>query len=188
MDSLNAATEQHADWDRLRPALDDALGELGAVDRAAILLRFYQRRSFSELGRVLSLTEEASRKRVERALERLGAKLSKRGITSTSIALAGALADQAASAASGELATTVAANAIGGALPTATVATALHPIFTLMPASKITVGIAGIVALIASGIAISEANSRRAADTALVVSMQRNRSLDLELSQGKDDS
>ena len=75
----------------LRPLLDDALVELKADDREAVVLRFFGQRSFAEIGAALRITEEAARKRVDRALEKLQAALSRRGITSTVAALGSAL-------------------------------------------------------------------------------------------------
>ena len=51
--------------------IDRALNRLRADQRQAILLRFFEDRSFAEIARELRLTEEAARKRVSRALERL---------------------------------------------------------------------------------------------------------------------
>ena len=71
----------------LRPLLDDALVELKEDDREAVVLRYFAQRSFAEIGSALRITEEAARKRVERAVEKLHETLSRRGITSTVTAL-----------------------------------------------------------------------------------------------------
>lgn len=80
-----------ADASRLGPVLDDALIDLKVDDREAILLRFFQGQTFSEIGAALRITEEAARKRVDRALEKLHGVLARRGITSTAVALGSAL-------------------------------------------------------------------------------------------------
>jgi RNA polymerase sigma factor (sigma-70 family) len=49
--------ETNADWDRVRPVLDDAIAELRAGDRDAIVLRFFGGRAFAEIGAALRLTE-----------------------------------------------------------------------------------------------------------------------------------
>ena len=69
-------------WDKLRPLLDQLLSELDESDRDVLALRFFEDRSFVEIGQLLRLTDEAARKRVGRALDRLHALLSRRGITS----------------------------------------------------------------------------------------------------------
>ncbi|MFT3783896.1 MAG: sigma-70 family RNA polymerase sigma factor [Nibricoccus sp.] len=103
------------DWDKLRPLLDDALHELSESDREAILLRYFKQRSFGEIGTTLGLSEEAARKRIDRGVEKLRGILSKRGITSTAVALELAMAGQAAVAAPAGLATSVAATSLAAA-------------------------------------------------------------------------
>jgi RNA polymerase sigma factor (sigma-70 family) len=66
-DQLPPATE----WDQLAPLLDEMIGRLGRTDRDAILLRYYRDLSMAQVGAELGITQEAARKRVERALEKL---------------------------------------------------------------------------------------------------------------------
>jgi DNA-directed RNA polymerase specialized sigma24 family protein len=65
---LFASSESAADWDRVRPVLDDAMRELGGADREAALLRFFERRPFADIGATFKLSEDAARMRVDRAL------------------------------------------------------------------------------------------------------------------------
>jgi len=104
-----------ADWQKLAPVLDQAIGELAAPDRDAVVLRFFEGRPFAEIGATLRLTEDAARMRVERALDKLRAALGRRGITSTSAALATALANQAAVQIPAGLAATLTSVALTGA-------------------------------------------------------------------------
>lgn len=98
-------------WESLRPWLDEALDRLGETDRHAVLLRFFAGRSFAEIATELQLSEEASRKRVTRALEGLRRELARRGVTTTGAALAAALVASPAVAAPSGLAATVTAAA-----------------------------------------------------------------------------
>jgi RNA polymerase sigma factor (sigma-70 family) len=59
-----------AEWARLKPVLDSAMDELGAADREAVLLRYFEGRAFAEVGQRLQVSENAARMRVERAVER----------------------------------------------------------------------------------------------------------------------
>lgn len=59
--------------------LDDALLSLPSADRDAVVLRFFEGKDFRGVGSALEITEEAARKRVKRALDRLGGILKKRG-------------------------------------------------------------------------------------------------------------
>ncbi len=83
---MNALKSEPAPvWEDLRPVLDEALDRLGRTDRDALLLRFFEQRTLAEVGRALGLKEDAARKRVDRALDKLRAALARRGIT-TSVA------------------------------------------------------------------------------------------------------
>jgi RNA polymerase sigma factor (sigma-70 family) len=72
------------DWSRLKPVLNEVVGELGDAERDAILLRFYQKHSLVEIGAMLHVSEDAAQKRVTRGLEKMRAGLVRRGISSTS--------------------------------------------------------------------------------------------------------
>jgi RNA polymerase sigma factor (sigma-70 family) len=63
----------------LAPLLDEALLNLGESDRLALVLRFLEERSLREVGNALGVAEDAARKRVARALERLAEFFRKRG-------------------------------------------------------------------------------------------------------------
>ncbi|HWA85764.1 MAG TPA: sigma-70 family RNA polymerase sigma factor [Opitutus sp.] len=112
--SISSAPEATADWAALRPVLDDAMDTLTARDREAVLLRFFQNRPFAEISRVLGVSEDAARKRADRALETLRRVLIRRGIDSTAAALAAILAGETAVAAPAGLAASVAASAVAG--------------------------------------------------------------------------
>lgn len=101
-----------ADWEQLKPVVDDALHELNERDRDAVLLRYFEGRSFSEVGAKLAVTEDAARVRVNRALDKLRDLLARRGVTSTAAALSVALAHQAGAAVPAGLATTVTSGAL----------------------------------------------------------------------------
>src|SRR5436190_13583153 len=55
----------------LMPVLDDAMSGLSSADREALLLRFFRGLSLRDTGAAMGTTEEAARKRVSRALEKL---------------------------------------------------------------------------------------------------------------------
>ncbi|MES2697960.1 MAG: sigma-70 family RNA polymerase sigma factor, partial [Verrucomicrobiota bacterium] len=70
-DLAPSAERGSGDWRQIGPVLDRTMDGLSAADREAVLLRFFEGRSFAEVGQRLKLTENAARMRVERALERL---------------------------------------------------------------------------------------------------------------------
>ncbi|MCW5559823.1 MAG: sigma-70 family RNA polymerase sigma factor, partial [Verrucomicrobiae bacterium] len=57
--------------DELTPLLDEGLLHLREPDRLALVLRFLEERSLREVGSLLGVDEDAARKRVSRALDRL---------------------------------------------------------------------------------------------------------------------
>lgn len=79
-------------WEELRPVLDDAIGELDPADRDALLLRYFEKKLYAEVGTALGVSENAARMRVDRALDKLRTRLASRGITSTATAIGTALA------------------------------------------------------------------------------------------------
>ncbi len=79
------------DWGKIAPLLDDAMGALGETDRNAVLLRYFENRTSSEIGVALRMNEETARKRVNRALEKLRHFFVERGVTVSSAALSGAI-------------------------------------------------------------------------------------------------
>jgi RNA polymerase sigma factor (sigma-70 family) len=103
------------DWERLRPVLDQIMGELKDEDRDAVWLRYFEGRSFADVGTRLRVAENTARMRVDRALEKLHKALAKRGVTSTTGALAAVLGSQAVAAAPTGFATAVTGAALAGA-------------------------------------------------------------------------
>ena len=70
-------------WPQMAPLLEDAMGRLGGKDRDAIVLRFMEGKDFREIGAAFGASENAAKKRVGRALEKLRKFLAKRGVVST---------------------------------------------------------------------------------------------------------
>lgn len=99
-------------WTRLGPALDEALAQLSETDRNALLLRFFEERDHRQVGAALGLSEDAAKKRVRRALDKLRGFFARRGFIVSTGALASALALNAVSAAPAALANSVTAAAI----------------------------------------------------------------------------
>jgi RNA polymerase sigma factor (sigma-70 family) len=113
MQSLANATEPEL-WPQLAPLLEDAMGRLGEKDRNAIALRFFEGKSFQEIGAAFGASENAAKKRVAHALEKLHRYFSKHGVSSTTAIIAGAISANSAHAAPVGLATTITATVIKG--------------------------------------------------------------------------
>jgi RNA polymerase sigma factor (sigma-70 family) len=128
--------------DQLRTMLDEAMTQLGGREREAVLLRFFSGHSFAEIGGALEISEEAARKRVGRALDKLRENLGRRGMVSTASALATALNAYAAPAVSPTLTAAVTAGACQQ-LATLTAA----PLALFMSSTKAIVIAAGVLVL-----------------------------------------
>ena len=78
-------------WNEIEPMLDEAVNRLAEPDRVAILLRFFENKSFKEVGATLGLNEDSAQKRVARALERLRKSFARGGAVLSAAAIAGIL-------------------------------------------------------------------------------------------------
>lgn len=162
MDDINA-TPPRADiaWTELRPVIDDVMHELNTADREAILQRYFEDRPLAEVGRTLGLSENSARMRVERALDKLRARLAQRGITSTAGALAVVLASQPVIAAPAGLAAATASASLAGAATGGAAAVFFQATLMNLTASKVGVGAACLL-LCAAGIGVYQMNHARA--------------------------
>jgi len=112
MESTLHAAETGAAWKQMSPLLEEAMLGLGQTDRDALVLRYFEGRSLNEVGLALGASEEAAKKRVNRALEKLRKIFTKRGISSTTAILAGAISAHSVQAAPVGLAKAVTAIAV----------------------------------------------------------------------------
>ncbi|MDB6128571.1 MAG: polymerase, sigma-24 subunit, subfamily [Verrucomicrobia bacterium] len=143
MDEMPDGPTARLEWEQVRPVLDAALSELKEDDREAVLLRYFEGRDFAGVGAKLNLTENAARMRVDRALDKLHAQLMRRGVTSSTVALAAVLGNQAVVAAPAGLAASVTGTALASA------SAGIGALAAFMTMNKLTAGIAG--ALIVAG-------------------------------------
>ena len=111
--SIEAFVEASAEAADVAAVLDDAVLTLRADERDAITLRYFQNQSLSAVGQVLGISEDAARKRVDRALDKLRRLLTRRGIAVP----AGGIAEIAAASAATPAPAAVLSHAIGA--PTA---------------------------------------------------------------------
>lgn len=116
------------DWEKLRPVLDAAMLALNEADREAVLLRYFDNRPHAAIAERLGLTENATRMKVERALEKLRALLTRRGVRTTA-ALSAVISATAVQVAPAGLAATLSTAALAGTtLAATTTATAIKTV------------------------------------------------------------
>ncbi|HEY1718609.1 MAG TPA: sigma-70 family RNA polymerase sigma factor [Verrucomicrobiae bacterium] len=152
-ESQSAATDEI--WNQMSPLLDEALATLGETDRQAVLLRFFENKSLAEVGNYLGAGEDTARKRVTRALEKLRKFFTKRGVSSTTAILAGAISANSVQAAPMALAKSVTAVAIAkGAAASVSTLTLIKGALKIMAWTKMkTVIVFGVCALVVTGTA-----------------------------------
>jgi len=151
MDHLNSPADTVPDWDQVRPMLDEAMADLSDAEREALLLRFFKNLDFRAVGSALGVSDDTAQKRVTRALDRLRAYLTRRGVTTTALALSTVISVHAAPVAPPGLAAALAASALSGAaLQTASTLTVTKAI--AMTTLQKTLLAAALVAAVGTGI------------------------------------
>jgi len=139
-------------WREMSPQLDEAIAGLGAGERDALVLRYFQNKSMAEVGKYLGLAENAAQKRVSRALEKLRAFFLKRGVSLSTIAIAGIISAKSVQAAPIGMALTVSASAVKGATATAPILTLVKGALKIMAWTKVkTAIVAAAVLALAAG-------------------------------------
>jgi RNA polymerase sigma factor (sigma-70 family) len=143
-------------WTQIAPLLDAAMAGLSETDRHAVVLRFFDGKSMGEIGAALDANEDAVKKRVGRALEKLQKYFSRRGITSTTDTIARAISNHSVQTAPALLAKSVTAVALakGAAISTSTLALVKATLLAMKTKTIVaTVATAVIVAGIATWLA-----------------------------------
>jgi len=159
--------EPSPDWSALEPVIDSLIDELPELERRAVVMRFYEKRSHGAIGASLGLTEEAARKRLDRALERLRGLLAKRGIATSSAALATILPAHAVTTAPAGLAASLSSTALSTATLTAATATATTSTLIAFMTNKATIAGASLLLLAGVGaIAVPTLKKDKPAGTA----------------------
>jgi RNA polymerase sigma factor (sigma-70 family) len=158
MQSLANETEPEL-WPQLAPLLEDAMGRLGEKDRNAIALRFFEGKSFQEIGVAFGASENAAKKRVAHALEKLHRYFSKHGVSSTTAIIAGAISANSAHAAPVGLATTITATVIKGPAVAASTLALVKGTLKVMTWMKLKIALSITAALLLAGGAMTVALS-----------------------------
>jgi len=143
MNALHDTTEPN--WEQIAPVLDEAMNQLSASERDAVVLRFLKRQDLRAVGSALGVGEDAAQKRVSRAVEKLRTFLRRRGVSLTATALGTTLATEAVVAAPAGLAVSVAAASLAGA---AAIGTGFSATFMeFMATTKVKAGVAGALVI-----------------------------------------
>src|SRR6516162_6925415 len=101
-------------WNQIEPLLTMAMAQLGRKEHDALILRFFERRSFRDVSLALGTSEAGAKMRVQRALEKMRRFFARQGLTISAAAIAGAVCGNAVQAAPIGLATSVTVAAAKG--------------------------------------------------------------------------
>ena len=169
-------------WQQIAPLLDGAMEQLGQKDHDAVVLRFFEGRNFKEVGVVLGASEDAAKMRVSRALEKLRRFFTKRGVSSTTAILAGAISANSVQAAPVALAKSVTAVAVAkGAAASGSTLILIKGALKIMAWTKAQTAIVGVVIL---GMATYSVIQRQAQ----IQLREQNESLRQQLTQLRTDN
>lgn len=119
-------------WSQIEPCLEEAMGELGQKEHAALVLRFFEGKSFKSIAAEVGSSEAAAKMRVNRGLEKLRRTLEKRGMAISAAVIAGAVSANSIQAAPIGLAASVTAVALKGTTVTGTIATLIKTTLKIM--------------------------------------------------------
>lgn len=155
MQSTFQPDQPEADWEQMSPLLEEAMLRLGQTDRDALLLRFFEGRTLREVGTALGASEDAAKKRVNRALEKLYRYFSKRGVVLTTAIIAGAISANSVQAAPATLGNSVTAVAVAkGAAAGSSTLILVKGALKIMAWTKIKIAAAvSVAALVTAGTA-----------------------------------
>src|ERR1017187_5382753 len=151
-------------WLQIAPLLDGAMEQLGQKDHDALVLRFFEGKSFQEVGAAFGASENAAKKRVNYALEKLRTFFTKRGVSSTTAIIAGAISANSVQAAPAALAKSVTAVAVAkGAAASGSTLTLIKGALKIMAWTKMKTAVvagAGILLAVGTTVAVLESKAR----------------------------
>jgi RNA polymerase sigma factor (sigma-70 family) len=166
---------QSETWKQIAPLLDHAMAQLGEKDHDAIVLRYFNDKNLKDIGAALGLSEEAAKKRVTRAVEKLRKFFVKHGIASTSETIAGAISVNSIQVAPALLAKSATAVAVAkGAAATTSILTLVKGALKMIAWTKTkTVMMVGASVLLAAGTAGVIVNSVNASPDDIINKLER---------------
>lgn len=140
-------------WLRIAPSLEDAMARLGNADRDAVVLRFFENKTFAEVARTMGTTEPAAKMRVSRALERLRAALAREGVAVSGAILASLLTANGAPGVPEGFAASISSTALtGGAVSQQSLTALVTGALKIMAWNKVrNIGVAAALILLVGG-------------------------------------
>jgi RNA polymerase sigma factor (sigma-70 family) len=180
MQQIDSGSEE-IDWDSLRPVIDGLLSQLSPRDQETLFMRFFERRTFAEIGEKLRIGEDGARLRSNRAIDKINALLARRGIQSTSAILTSVLATQQSIAVPAGLAAATTAAVFSGSTAATGAFAISHLLLPLMNTSQILVGSLAVLAVAGLGSAFHQSHANRSAATSLAAMREERATLQREI-------
>ena len=151
MQSIAEDSESDA-WVKVAPLLEEAMTHLNQVDRSAVVLRFFETKSFHDVGASLGTSEDAAKMRVNRAVEKLRKFFVRRGVAVSAGALCAAVAEHSVQAAPIALVASISAAAGKGTTATTSTVALIKTTLKIMAWTKAkTAVVIGASLLLAAG-------------------------------------
>ncbi|MGZ4972215.1 MAG: sigma-70 family RNA polymerase sigma factor [Limisphaerales bacterium] len=150
MQSASTGPEVDA-WAELSPLLETAMAGLGEKEQDAIVLRFYQDKSYKAVGAAMGASEEASKMRVSRSLEKLRKYFSKHGVVSTTAIIAAAISGNSVQAAPVALAQTISGSVANGAAIGGSITTLVKGTLKMMTYTKLKLALGIAAGILVAG-------------------------------------
>jgi RNA polymerase sigma factor (sigma-70 family) len=152
MQSLLNTPDPNLAWQQIAPLLEGVMDTLNERDRNAVVLRYFEDKTFAEVGAALDVSEDGARMSVNRALEKLRAIFVKRGVTLGAVMIAGAISTNSVQAAPVGLAAKTSVIAAKGLATTSSITTLVKGALKLMAWSKVkTVAVTTACLLLVAG-------------------------------------
>ncbi len=172
-------------WSQIAPLLDDALNCLGEKEHDAVVLRFFDGKELKQVGAAMGTGEDAARMRVNRGVEKLRTFFTKRGVTLSATAIAGAVAANSVQAAPAGLAAAITVAALSATTITtaAVIAATKTTAMTILQKAVLT-----LTAAILAGVGIYEAHQAANARAEVQILQQQQADQILQLQRDRDDA
>jgi uncharacterized protein (TIGR03435 family) len=140
-------------WAEIAPQLEQAMSRLRADERDALVLRYFQNKSFAEVAAIIGKGEDAARKQVQRAVEKLRDFFLKRGVETSAEDISRTISTHSIQPASALLVKTVASVAFAkGATASVSTLTLIKGALKIMAWTKAkTAIVTAAVVLLAAG-------------------------------------
>lgn len=176
---LNAMNAPDTDWTQIEPLLEEGMDTLDEKERAALLLRYFERKSLSEVGAALGVNEEAARKRVSRSVDRLREFFVRRGVSVSAVGLTATITTNAIQAVPAALGPAIISAALISGTTAAVSATAISKIIAMTTIQKALLA----ATLVAAATSVYQAHEASNARSQLIAAQQQGNSLSNQIDE-----